>query len=379
MKIIGSSLEDTLKVICSREPKQLPFDNDKLSYFDRYEQMADKLNREFHTHVVAGSAAKDGGLLTDHGPDHIKTVINRAAALLDDPENNNVLNGYEIYLLLCAIHFHDLGNIFGRSMHEKRVSEMMAEVSSILGDSVEKDMIRKIAEAHGGKVNGDKDTISHLVAKTPINGIDVRPRMLAAILKFADELADDSYRANHALLALGAIPKSSIIYHKYASCLHSVMLRDSCTSVEINYFINVEDMKLKFPKFNLETSRYRQVYILDEVFERLHKMYIERLYCNRFMAPVVQVQSIIVNIKTIKLDEKIGEELPEINFRLEEFKIIVCGSLRLSASSTSKNIGPAGMNDRVNRPFINGVRKSENPKRGPLYGTILLANAIRRV
>lgn len=320
MKIIGKSLESTLKKICEDHPEQLPFDHRKHSYFERYTDLAAKLNRDFHPNVQAGSAAIDGGMLTDHGPDHITTVINRAAALLDDPTNANELNGYEIYLLLCAIHFHDIGNIHGRVKHEKRVMQMMASVSQFLGDSIEKDMIRKIAEAHGGKVLDSKDTITQLLndGPEPINGIDVRPRMLAAILKFADELADDSHRANRVLQAIDAIPKSSIIFHKYASCLHSVMLRDHCKSVELSYCVNIDEMKSKFAKLNSKTNRFVQVYILDEILLRLHKMYQERSYCNRFMAPVVHVHSLVVKIKTSKANEQIGDNLPEIRFRLEE-------------------------------------------------------------
>lgn len=318
MKILKSSLEATLEELCREEANQFPFNNSTMSYFDRYTQMASKLDRDYHIHVSAGSSAKDGGMLTDHGPGHIKTVINRAAALLDNKKNKNKLNGYEIYLLLCAIHFHDLGNIFGRKKHEKRVSEMMGHVGSFLGDSVEKNMIRQIAEAHGGKVNESRDTICHLAPNTAVNGIDVRPQMLAAILRFADELADDSHRANNVLLSVDAIPKSSLIYHKYASCLHSVMLRESCKSVELNYEINIDEMTKKFPKLNTKNGQYSEFYMLDEILERLNKMYQERLYCNRFMAPVVHVHSIVVKIKTCKVKEQIGEELPEINFRLEE-------------------------------------------------------------
>lgn len=320
MKIVGKSLEATLQKICLEHPDQLPFDHQNHSYFDRYTDLAKKLNRDFHPQVQAGSAAVDGGMLTDHGPDHIKTVLNRAALLLDDSTNSNELNGYEIYLLMCAIHFHDLGNIYGREKHEKRVAEMMDSVSQFLGDSIEKDMIRRIAEAHGGKVLESKDTITHLLegGAEPINGVDVRPRMLAAILKFADELADDSYRANKVLQSLGVIPKSSKIYHHYASCLHSVMLREDGKSVELSYCVNIEDMKAKFPKFNPKSKRYSQVYILDEILSRLHKMYLERSYCNRFMAPVVHVHSLAVKIKTSKQNEQIGDVLPEVKFRLEE-------------------------------------------------------------
>ena len=220
--------------------------------------------------------------------------------------------------MLCAIHFHDLGNIFGREKHEKRIAEMMSHVDAYLGDSFEKHMIRHIAEAHGGKVADDQDTISYLTPNEPLNGIDIRPRMLAAVLRFADELADDHYRAQRTLLQLGAVPKSSEIYHKYASCLHSVMTREDCHSIELSYSIATDDLIKKFPKFNNKTKRYRQVFIVDEILERLIKIYKERAYCNRFMSPVVNVQSVSVKINATRAGQPIGEKLPEISFRLEE-------------------------------------------------------------
>ncbi|WP_174802406.1 HD domain-containing protein [Martelella limonii] len=318
MNIIDNSLEKTLEQLCSNNTNELPFDNSKHTYFARYMEMAEKLNREFHDHVLAGSSAIDGGILTDHGPDHIKTVIQRASILLNNPNNRYRLYGYEIYLLLCAIHFHDLGNINGREKHEKRVVSMMEYVKDYLGDAIEKDMIRQIASAHGGEINGDPDTISYLSPTEPLNGIDVRPRMLAAILRFSDEIADDHHRANKALQRLGAIPKQSEIFHKYASSLHSVMVRDDCQSIELSYSISLDDIQNKFPKLNKNTKRYRSEYIVDEILSRLFKMYNERTYCNRFMSPIVNIRSISVRIRASKYSKEIGEKLPEISFRLEE-------------------------------------------------------------
>lgn len=359
MKLIKSSLEATLADICANHADQLPADNSKQTYFLRYSNLADKLNRDFHAHVGAGSAASDGGMLTDHGPDHIQTVINRAATLLDNSENTNNLTGYEIYILLCAIHFHDLGNIHGREKHEKRVSEMMSHVASHLGDAVEKNTIRQVAEAHGGKVGGESDTISYLPRSSTVNGMDIRPSMLAAILRFSDELADDSLRANRALQALDAIPKSSIIYHKYASCLHSVMSRDSCKSVELHYDVNIEEMKSKFPKMNPQTKRFQSVYLLDEILERLHKMYLERLYCNRFMAPVVHVHSIVVKIRTTKADEKIGEEMPQIDFRLEELGYPDSSSIGVHAYSEELTNWKGKGKKLTGNFFVKSLRKLE--------------------
>src|SRR5947209_2956468 len=120
---------------------------------------------------------------------------------------------YEIYLLLAAIHIHDLGNFFGRASHEINADKVMLELGPMLGaDDVEKFKIREIAQAHGGKVNGDKDKIGRLQLEDHIFSHAIRPRFLAALLRLADELADDSTRASRFMIKKGIITESSLIY-----------------------------------------------------------------------------------------------------------------------------------------------------------------------
>lgn len=318
---MNRSLPETLKSICNgdKASKELPADHQDDCYFERFCNLENKLNKKFHEQVQAGNTAVDGGMLTDHGVKHIRTVIQRAGAILDNENNQYGLNGYEIYLLLCAIHFHDLGNISGREAHETKIEEMMSHVDQYLGDATEKRMIRQIAATHGGKVGSDPDTISYLGADNqPCNGVDVRPKLLAAILRFSDELADDHLRAANILQKLNVIPKSSQIYHKYASCLHSVMVRDDCQSIELSYSISIEDLRKKFTKKDSKTNRLRGHFVIDEILKRLLKMHTEKVYCNRFMNPIVNIKSISVKISATRVGEQIGEQLPEAAFRLED-------------------------------------------------------------
>ena len=84
-------------------------------YTLRLEQVTGILTEQVHPYVGTGAALKDGGFLTDHGPKHIDTVIQRASSLLAHPSQSfPQISAYEVYILLLAIHFHDVGNIFGR-------------------------------------------------------------------------------------------------------------------------------------------------------------------------------------------------------------------------------------------------------------------------
>lgn len=166
-------------------------------YPDRLKSVGDYLNSQIHPHVEKGAILQGDGFLTDHGPTHIQTVIERAGALLAYPEDEYPqLTPYEVYLLLMAAHFHDVGNIFGRVGHEQNLAPIMEHLNGLVGaEMVERQAIMRIARAHGGNIDGNKDTINALPRMDPVVGQDVRYQSLAAILRLADELSDDSRRA----------------------------------------------------------------------------------------------------------------------------------------------------------------------------------------
>jgi hypothetical protein len=241
MKLKNQSLVDTLK---SRPRKAFP---GEVAYYNRYVEVSEFLRREVHPHVAVGAALADGNFLNDHGPDHIEAVIRRASELVAFAGCE--LSAYEIYILLLAIQIHDVGNILGRIPHEKRPRDLSATLDVKMGpDRMEKRLIFDIGEAHGGDVNGDKDTIGQLQERANILNHPVRPQYLAAILRLADELADDRSRAARFPLEKGLIPSHCIIYHKYSEALHSVMIDKQGGEVQLEFELTVPDVIRTFRK-----------------------------------------------------------------------------------------------------------------------------------
>jgi hypothetical protein len=261
------------------------------TYPTRFKAVAEYLNRDIHPHVESGAVLRDNGYLTDHGPEHIQKVIHHMSELIGDPEQ---LHPYETYLLLMASHFHDVGNIFGRAEHEKRAADVMAHIGPLGGDTVEHKAILQIAGAHGGASDGDKDTISRLPPSDHLFGVPVRFRALAAILRFADELSDDTARAARFPMKLGVIPKSSEIFHVYAERLNSVSFSRDTRAIELRFHADVADVTRKFGKGTT------QVYLFDEILSRTTKMHTERIYCSRFMRNIVEVDEINVRLSIYK-------------------------------------------------------------------------------
>lgn len=250
--------------------------------------------------------------LNDHGLNHIDTVVKRASQMLDS--SDLVLTPREVYCLLSAIQIHDLGNFYGRTGHEKKIMDIVNEGRNHIGsDQIERKHILQIAEVHGGKVpkTGSKDTISQLKRESPVLDDIIRIRLVASILRFADELADDRQRADIELLNEGRIPNSSEVFHAYSACLNSVLINHDSETIELHFDINKKYLEKKFGKNN------EKVFLIEEIYERVLKMHQERVYCSRYWKSHLFLENILVIINFYSDD--IHEEVhSEITFTLSE-------------------------------------------------------------
>ena len=117
--------------------------------------------KNVHRDVALGASASDGGLLTDHGPQHIETVIDRASELTKAKRCG--LSNYEVFLLLSAIQLHDVGNIHGRTAHQITANDVGEWLgASVSRDAIVRRTIMQIASAHTAGDSPDKDTIGKL-------------------------------------------------------------------------------------------------------------------------------------------------------------------------------------------------------------------------
>jgi len=286
------------------------------AYIDQCKNMIDQLknNGGDYESLLSDMLSSDHIIfLNDHGPDHMQKVITRAFSILRCSSQS--LNEFETFILLCAIQIHDIGNILGRVGHEKKLHEIFEEHSKdIILDSPEKRVIKSIAAAHGGRAHdGSKDTISKLCTTEVIFDSDIRTRFLAAVLRFADELADDSSRANRAALDLGVIGVDSEIYHHYSRALHTVKIEkdeDNGDHRVVLVFELEESTLEKMYKVG-ESKKY----LLDEIYDRTLKMEQERRYCMKFMHPYVDIGRIDV---TINIYDAELQPLHPISYRLED-------------------------------------------------------------
>ncbi|MDR1896017.1 MAG: hypothetical protein LBR10_04415 [Prevotellaceae bacterium] len=251
--------------------------------------------------------------LNQHGKGHVNKVIAKVGEIISNFRiEEDKPTPTEIFLLLCAIQLHDVGNIFGRNNHEKSFqSEFMDISKSIITDTVTSRLIFNIARVHSGNVDGNdtkEDTISKGKLRTNgmLRGEKVREPLLAALLRFGDELADDVSRADLEGLEKGRIPPESLIYHEYSKSLKTVKIMKNEHSptlyLYLEYFVDDSIVAKQYSK-----NRGDRL-LIDEIFQRTIKMELERRYCMRFLGSYFLLEEIRVRIEIIsKFDLKDSE------------------------------------------------------------------------
>ena len=225
--------------------------------------------------------------LTDHGPDHIQHVLDNVFKLLDG--ELEYFSSIEHYIVGLSVLFHDVGNLNGRTDHNKRIGHFYDYVRPSPKFAQEKSLIVQIAQAHTGEArNGSRNTLADVPDLLQLNGEPIRARQIAAVVRFADELAEgpnrtSDYMRRHALYAM-----ESRQYHDYAAATDIAIDRLN-QRIAITYHLNLCTRK------GLEEELDRVKNFLELACRRLVKMDVERRYarfnCSTPLVPFRQISA----------------------------------------------------------------------------------------
>lgn len=305
-------LESLFRDRANARPTELPQMSANL--FAQYQQLLNVLRTDYYPKVDAGLAANSSepGFYTAHDAEHFDEVVLHAGQLLsaENPsrmEMNSAtadLNAYELYILLVAIRVHDVGNIYGRGGHEKKCFQILCDLGGAAGlDTREKKAIADIAQAHGGKTHSSsKDTIGQLGVKMAAGSVSFRPRLIAGIVRIADEICENKRRAANVLMRQSSLPKHSEIYHKYAASLHGNRWSPNDRTLHLTYEASLSEVGQPWgcePRTNLDKELVTETYLLDEIFARLEKMDLERRYCNMFTREIFTIDAIKASVSVV--------------------------------------------------------------------------------
>ncbi|WP_339438693.1 HD domain-containing protein [Pseudomonas sp. EA_15y_Pfl1_P104] len=280
--------------------KQLPATEAK-KYEIRYFYFKNKLNDQVLEWIRTAE-----GSLTDHGPKHIENLLDNVYRLISpelskvaNGETNSCLSGIDIYLLATTVLFHDVGNIFGRDKHNLTIMQIMNDI--FLSDfqdihKREKNLIFRAAKAHTGK--GDDltaDTLKDIQRLEQLNGHQVALQDIAAIVRFADELAEGPQRTSSYAQHIKLFAPSSEIYHRYASTL-DVHIDPKNERISLAYEIEVStDANCQI---SMEQEEKLKLF-LNYIYERIHKLDAERKYCSFYCDLLKPIRKTVANFSFV--------------------------------------------------------------------------------
>ncbi|MBN1969711.1 MAG: hypothetical protein JW870_10115 [Candidatus Delongbacteria bacterium] len=257
------------------------------NYVAKYVTIRDYMNNQVHSEIKAIVVKLiPDTYLNDHGEKHIKKVIEKASEVINIEDD--VLTPYEVFFLLLAIQIHDAGHIInGRTGHEENAKQIIQTFGKESLTSVEKKYIALIAKTHSGK----KDPIGNLPENQVVSNQIVNLKRIAAILRLADELADDATRASTFLLENERITEDSKIFHIFSSCLDSCVALTNTSKIKMNFYLSEDILTQKY-----KNESGHQIFLLDEIYKRNIKTFLECLYCNRFLPEKYRYNTIDIDI-----------------------------------------------------------------------------------
>ena len=253
-------------------------------FYDSYHTAKAYLAREYYGWIQAACP-----YYTEHGEPHIASVIASAGMLLantstptNNPSPNGSLTALDIYVILGAIIWHDVGNVLSRRGHADKILPMMESIRIMAFPSVAVyKAVASVARSHSGQKGLSLVARHPPIVHTSHETYPVDLKALAAIVRFADEISENQTRISQEMLARGVVPMESRIYWEYANCITSCYPDLARDRVVVNLQIERAKAAHRFPCADYPDRNDDQgcISLIEYILCRLEKMNEERAYC----------------------------------------------------------------------------------------------------
>lgn len=238
-----------------------------------------------------GQSFKGGN---DHGPQHIVRVLEHLDSLLGpSPVSARTLNAYELYLAMMAVLYHDLGNLRARKGHAD-ISKLFLEEerNDYVFDAHDRAIIAAAVVSHGSSKDIGQETKA-FVEKERVGSYSVRPRVIAALVRLADELDEDYRRADPDVARQLDIPESSKFYWEFCQRISGVEAHHS--DRHITYHVQFAERDVG--RLSLIDDAYRP--FVAAFAEKLAKTNGERVKVNQYLPDALRYFQIDVVLKPL--------------------------------------------------------------------------------
>jgi len=255
--------------------------------YDKYNVLKNRLLTKEYSFWAMGFP---GG--NDHGPQHISRVLEKLDSLLGEkPIEQGLINVYELFLAMMSILYHDVGILQERKTHPLISGELLnLETNEYIFDEYDREIIYAAIVSHSSQkdIEVECSRFSHVEL---IGAFMVRPRVIAALVRLADELDEDYRRADPVVAQRIKIPEESNFFWLF--CQHIQGIRPNLRSHEIHINVKIESKDIGRKVLIDGQSKL----FLKAFAEKLAKINSERVKVNSFLPENLQYNSIRVSVR----------------------------------------------------------------------------------
>jgi len=230
---------------------------------------------------------------TYHDGSHVINVLDNIYQLLDDAINN--ISCETLYFICLSTLFHDVGLVYGREEHQRKIGDIYNSAfgkGNIYKFGNEKIIITKTVEAHSGRsiIDNTNDTLKYLGNLLGYSEM-IDTRKIAAILRFADELAEGGQRTSDYFIENNLYPKNTKIFHRYSQVYRAVIsTKDSRLAITYNIIFSINAIKDLVIDQDIRLKEF-----LEFIYARIIKIDDERKYCRYYCDWLDSIKEISVD------------------------------------------------------------------------------------
>jgi hypothetical protein len=209
------------------------------------------------------------------------------------------LNCLDLFLLLSAIIWHDVGMVATRSNHAAAATSFISRVrESFFPELPFYRLVSLMTRAHSGNEGWASLQSSEEVAACTHNTCTIYPQSLAAMLRFADEISETRTRISPVLLK--DVPDANRLYWEYANCITASKPEPVRNRILLSLEVQVQSALARYScptELSSRADQQGKISLIEYIICRLEKMNNERVYCFPYLTRYANIRSIEVRLQ----------------------------------------------------------------------------------
>lgn len=254
---------------------------------------------------------------TDHGINHSNAILNTLCNMIA-PQNTSIdvrneslrkgdipssLSDEDIFVLLCASLWHDVGMLISREDHARQLIKYVTEIQRFVDDKNAAQTIYDVACAHSSDKKFD-ECVNFLPLKFGNKDVNVSKKTLAALLRIADEISEDERRITKTEEVFRKIPKENRIFWEHSASIAYSEYRNN--KIIIRYTVDIDKA---FARYTYEHEGKKTITLYMFIINRICKIVNELIVCAPYFSSICRIDSLNITIEFQKQNNWICEEL----------------------------------------------------------------------